>query len=518
MAPRPARPIHCRARGTHAPARNRTRRVGARVVVHRVVRRVSPRTRLAALVPDATPTLLRLRNPHAPTSRHTTSTPWSVWTARRRSVAFAPSANPPRSSARTTTPASRDSATRNRPSPSPTNTPVGNRRTSDRKSSERWKSTRGNNARRRHRLANSPSAEPPPPPPGHGSESRGFRGNAGPRRTRRRRRSRRRSTAAAAVAKQRAAEALEPVDQVAAYFVRSSTSGERELGEQARALDSHRGGAQAVANARLCRAHMKPLFKRIKRRELPGDIERALFLVVRAMKARDYRKAADVYVGVAIGNAAWPIGVTMVGIHERSAREKIGAQTQAHAMHDEETRKYLQSVKRLITFAQRRYPTTPSLSLDFNSGFNGWDKEALAAADARWTYARRCRRSWHCRKARTDEGRTGGRRRRATRGRGRVCSRTRMTEKRRTSTPSPPRRTPSWRGIRPCTTIRVDTSRKSRDEGAHGERRRKGRSVGVRGIRGTSFRDCPASPRTSQEGGDSRWGGDVSIGICDTHS
>ena len=128
---------------------------------------------------------------------------------------------------------------------------------------------------------------------------------------------------------------------------------------------------------------MKPLFKRIKRRELPGDIERALFLVVRAMKARDYRKAADVYVGVAIGNAAWPIGVTMVGIHERSAREKIGAQTQAHAMHDEETRKYLQSVKRLITFAQRRYPTTPSLSLDFNSGFNGWDKEALAAADAR---------------------------------------------------------------------------------------------------------------------------------------
>jgi hypothetical protein len=29
------------------------------------------------------------------------------------------------------------------------------------------------------------------------------------------------------------------------------------------------------------------------------------------------RSAADAYVGVAIGNAAWPIGVTMVGIHER---------------------------------------------------------------------------------------------------------------------------------------------------------------------------------------------------------
>ena len=190
-------------------------------------------------------------------------------------------------------------------------------------------------------------------------------------------------SAAAAVAKQRAAEALEPVDQVAAYFRSLLDEWDRELGERPERWIHTEEGRQSVANARLCRAHMKPLFKRIKRRELPGDIERALFLVVRAMKARDYRKAADVYVGVAIGNAAWPIGVTMVGIHERSAREKIGAQTQAHAMHDEETRKYLQSVKRLITFAQRRYPTTPSLSLDFNSGFNGWDKEALAAADAR---------------------------------------------------------------------------------------------------------------------------------------
>ena len=124
-----------------------------------------------------------------------------------------------------------------------------------------------------------------------------------------------------------------------------------------------------MANARLCRAHMKPLFKRIKRRELPGDIERALFLVVRAMSGS--AKAADVYVGVAIGNAAWPIGVTMVGIHERSAREKIGAQTQAHAMHDEETRKYLQSVKRLITFAQRdtrRRPVSRSTSTAGSTG------------------------------------------------------------------------------------------------------------------------------------------------------
>ena len=138
---------------------------------------------------------------------------------------------------------------------------------------------------------------------------------------------------------------------------------------------------QQLANCELAKTHMKPLFKKMKKRDLPNDIERALFLMFEAMKARDYKRATDAYVGVAIGNAAWPIGVTSVGIHDRSAREKISATTQAHAMHDEETRKYLQSVKRLITFSQRAYPTVPSLAFDFNSGANGSDKQALLNAE-----------------------------------------------------------------------------------------------------------------------------------------
>ncbi|ACO68157.1 predicted protein, partial [Micromonas commoda] len=157
------------------------------------------------------------------------------------------------------------------------------------------------------------------------------------------------------------------IDQVAVYFKSLIEEWERELESKPEDWVYSNAGKQSVANCRLCKQHMRPLFKRIKRRELPVDIERALFLIVKSMKERNYRKAADMYIGIAVGNAAWPIGVTSVGIHERSAREKIGAQTQAHAMHDEETRKYLQSIKRLITFAQRAYPTVPSLSLDFNS-------------------------------------------------------------------------------------------------------------------------------------------------------
>lgn len=98
---------------------------------------------------------------------------------------------------------------------------------------------------------------------------------------------------------------------------------------------------------------------------------------------RDYLAAMDHYIRMAIGNAPWPIGVTMVGIHERSAREKIYTNSVAHVMNDETTRKYLQSVKRLMTFCQRRYPTMPSKAVEFNSLANGSDLQALLAEERR---------------------------------------------------------------------------------------------------------------------------------------
>lgn len=55
-----------------------------------------------------------------------------------------------------------------------------------------------------------------------------------------------------------------------------------------------------------------------------------------------------------IGRAAWPIGVTMVGIHARSGRAKIASSNVAHVMNSELQRKYLTSVKRLLTFDQKR--------------------------------------------------------------------------------------------------------------------------------------------------------------------
>lgn len=70
---------------------------------------------------------------------------------------------------------------------------------------------------------------------------------------------------------------------------------------------------------------------------------------------------------MAIGNAPWPLGVTMVGIHARTGREKIFSQQIAHVLNDETQRKFIQGLKRLMTACQRLYPTDPSKTLEYNA-------------------------------------------------------------------------------------------------------------------------------------------------------
>ncbi len=72
-----------------------------------------------------------------------------------------------------------------------------------------------------------------------------------------------------------------------------------------------------------CKDYIRPLFKMCKSKEVPGDILHKLVKIVQFCEDGNFRAANDAYISTAIGNAAWPIGLTMVGIHERSGREKI---------------------------------------------------------------------------------------------------------------------------------------------------------------------------------------------------
>lgn len=105
--------------------------------------------------------------------------------------------------------------------------------------------------------------------------------------------------------------------------------------------------------------NMKPLFKLLKAPSGEDDV--VIQLVVEMcmhMHQREYLKANDAYLRLSIGNAAWPIGVTAVGMHERSADAKIAVGKVAHVLNDETTRKYVQGLKRLMTFCQKLYPNS----------------------------------------------------------------------------------------------------------------------------------------------------------------
>uniref|UniRef100_A0A2P2HZQ6 Pre-mRNA-splicing factor 18 n=1 Tax=Hirondellea gigas TaxID=1518452 RepID=A0A2P2HZQ6_9CRUS len=126
-------------------------------------------------------------------------------------------------------------------------------------------------------------------------------------------------------------------------------------------------GKRNAATYNQTRGYLKPLTKRLRKRILTDDILECLVEIVNHCLQRNYVGANDSYLQMAIGNAPWPIGVTMVGIHARTGREKIFSKHVAHVLNDETQRKYIQGVKRLITKCQEYYTTVPSRCVEYKA-------------------------------------------------------------------------------------------------------------------------------------------------------
>jgi len=122
-------------------------------------------------------------------------------------------------------------------------------------------------------------------------------------------------------------------------------------------------GRRGSAQYQQTKAFVRPFFRMCRKKTVPKDILKEMSNIVKALKCKNYVRANDAYYRMAIGNAPWPMGVTMVGIHERSAREKISTSDQAHILNDETQRKYIQAVKRMMTFTQQQNPVNPSMSV-----------------------------------------------------------------------------------------------------------------------------------------------------------
>ncbi|KAI9760347.1 MAG: hypothetical protein M4579_001751 [Chaenotheca gracillima] len=148
--------------------------------------------------------------------------------------------------------------------------------------------------------------------------------------------------------------------QLASYFSMVLSEWQEALEKRPPSVrDTFQG--KAAYNAMVqSKESMKPLFRKFESGEL--DVLESVVEIVKAAQEKRYVDANDGYLRLSIGKAAWPIGVTMVGIHERSAREKLH-ESEAHIMSDEVTRKFLQSIKRCLSFAQTRWPPEDQLQL-----------------------------------------------------------------------------------------------------------------------------------------------------------
>jgi len=153
--------------------------------------------------------------------------------------------------------------------------------------------------------------------------------------------------------------------QLASYFTMVLEEWNITLSQRDADVKTSYQGKQAYAAMLQALENMRPLFKKLEAFDLPDSILTPVVEIVLAAQERRYVDANDGYLRLSIGNAAWPIGVTMVGIHERSAREKLheSDKNAAHIMSDEITRKYLQSIKRCLSFAQTRWPPEDQLQL-----------------------------------------------------------------------------------------------------------------------------------------------------------
>ncbi|KAI8874422.1 hypothetical protein GQ42DRAFT_140890 [Ramicandelaber brevisporus] len=115
-------------------------------------------------------------------------------------------------------------------------------------------------------------------------------------------------------------------------------------------------GRQAASLYNESSDHLVPLLKQLKKNTVEEDVMYKIGDVLQYVQKREYRTANEAYLRLSIGNSAWPIGVDMVGIHQRTERHKIESNKAVSALNDEVTRKWVHALKRIITWMQSIYP------------------------------------------------------------------------------------------------------------------------------------------------------------------
>jgi len=146
----------------------------------------------------------------------------------------------------------------------------------------------------------------------------------------------------------------DPHKRIYKYFKGLLKQWEDDLALRPEDVKRTAAGKTETKTLKQCKDYIRPLFKLCKNRTLEESLMTNIIKIIDFCEEGEFVKAHDAYLDIAIGRAPWPIGVTQVGIHARTGRAKIESQNVAHVMNSELQRKYLTSIKRLMTFAQNK--------------------------------------------------------------------------------------------------------------------------------------------------------------------
>lgn len=72
-------------------------------------------------------------------------------------------------------------------------------------------------------------------------------------------------------------------------------------------------GKLATATQAQSAEYLRPFFKSLRQKALEPDVLMRITEIAELMIKREHMAASDAYLKLSIGNAPWPIGVTMVG-------------------------------------------------------------------------------------------------------------------------------------------------------------------------------------------------------------
>merc|ERR1712172_307073 len=159
-------------------------------------------------------------------------------------------------------------------------------------------------------------------------------------------------------------ELMDKCDFIRMWARKALKAWEKELAEKPDSEKLLSKSKVEVAAHRQVRRDVRPLQKRLRMYVMEPILLDKIYPIIKLADDREYRSAAEAYLDLSIGKAAWPVGLgcggsmlmeDAIGLHDRFNR-MANVKDIAFALNDEVTRKFVQALKRLMNVAQRYWP------------------------------------------------------------------------------------------------------------------------------------------------------------------